>query len=117
MSQRITVCCTGKGTHGRVQWPALLVDGDSIIELLVRKGRSGLPTNTPVNAEGEAYVGELMSFAMLPVESHRQPDGGWRWKCPKCRLDKPLSNDNLRKWVDSLLTRGDKVADISHIPR
>ena len=84
MTQRVTVCCTGNGRHGRIAFEKLVVGGDSVTALPVRRGRSHLPEGEPVFAEGETFTGELTPFAKS-FATKRQPSGGWRWKLPFVR--------------------------------
>jgi hypothetical protein len=113
VNPRITVCCTGKGRHGRIELDTLAIDGDTITALPIRVGPgSGLPAGATVIASGE-----LVDFALMPSKNATPEKDGWRWKCPKCGIDKRVSNQDLAAWAKALLTHGRAVADISQLPR
>jgi hypothetical protein len=98
--RRFHIVCTGKGQHGRIDWSDVILDADGGI-------REGRTRQEPLAA------GQTRRKAVVPADSHRTRRG-WRWYCPSCHLDKPLTEDHLRAWMN--LTTGD-VLDISRLPR
>lgn len=99
--KRFHVVCTGRGEHGRIDWnEVVLGDDGSIREIMTRQ--------EPLAAD------RTRRKAVVAAESHRNERGTWRWKCPRCHLDKPLIEDHLRAWM-SVTTS--PVLDISKLPR
>lgn len=111
--RRFTIVCTGRGEHGRIEWPSLTLADDGTI-----RQSSTRPAPSPVRGIVEGDVdGEqvpLYRKAVVPVEDHRSERGTWRWKCRRCGIDRPLSEDRLRAWMNA--TTAD-VLDISQLPR
>lgn len=110
-----TPCCTDKGQHGRVTWPKLIREGNKIHEDLMRRAKAPWSAGSAVVAEGDRSA--LPDQHLVRAESARVPhltEERWRWRCPSCGRDRPLSGVHLRAWMDA--TDG-ALLDISHLPR
>ena len=110
------VCCTDRGNHGRVNFlPLVLKDSGEILEMRIRSARPPWEKDWKIVADG--VVAPVPLGLPILEESARVPDIAderWRWRCPKCDRDKPLSGANLRAWMAA--TR-EEVLDISLLPR
>jgi hypothetical protein len=112
---RFRVLCTGRGDHGRIDWPDLILGDDgSIREDRTRQAPSPVRGIVEGAIDGQHVSGPLHRKAVVPAEQHLSEGGTWRWKCPRCHLDKPLSEDHLRGWMNA--TTGG-ILDISRLPR
>jgi hypothetical protein len=98
--KRFHIVCTGGGQHGRIAWSDVILHEDGGI-------REERTRQEPLAA------GQTRRKAVVLADSHRTRKG-WRWRCPKCHLDKPLSDDHLRAWMN--VTTGDTL-DLSKLPR
>jgi hypothetical protein len=113
--KRFNVVCTGRGQHGRITWPGLiLADDRTIRQETARQAASPIRGIVEGIIDGERVSGPLDHRTVVRVESHRSERGTWQWKCKRCGIDKPLSEDHLRAWMNA--TPG-SVLDISHLPR
>jgi len=101
------VVCTGRSTHGRIAFSALTLTGGG--EIQQAKHRTGA---SPVAGSVDGV--RVHHRAVLPAASHRAANGTWRWKCPRCGIDRPLTGQRLRLWMQA--THGD-ILDISLLPR
>src|SRR5258707_8607008 len=99
IDRRFHVICTGRGEHGRIDWPDLILSEDgSIQQERTRQAPSPVRGVVEGAADGENVSGPLHRKAVVPAGEHRSTHGTWQWKCPQCHLDKPLSEDHLRAW-------------------
>lgn len=106
--KKFTVGCTDRGQHGRVAFPGLtLGDDGEIREETSRIGSTHLPA-------GDVDGTRVTKKTVVHVEGHRAANGLWRWECPRCGRNKPLTEKHLRVWMSA--TRGDFL-DISLLPR
>lgn len=116
--KRFTVCCTDKGTHGRVEFAPVVFDDGAVREVLVRTGKNPAPQAVYVDPDdGKTYTAGRR--AVLPVASHRTTHEGaerWRWECPRCRRDVVLNGVNMRRALAGLGAAGVAVLDISMLP-
>src|ERR1700758_5365821 len=99
--QRFSVVCTGRGQHGRIDWGALILADDGTL-------RQEPARQAPLDARTSRRK------AVVRREDHSSERGTWQWKCPRCYIDVPLSEDRLRAWMKA--TRG-PVLDISQISK
>ena len=117
MNERITVCCTGKGTHGRIDWDRFDVIRDDIEHVTTRRGRSPLRGEGTAQEDGRQIPISIGARMIVPATPSRADHGTWRWKCPKCGRDRPLTDANLRAALILLARNGEPVLDISRLPR
>lgn len=108
------VCCTARGAHGSVTLARLIREGDDVREQLTRQMPAPWKADADLTVDGEVMRGP--SKMIGPVEPTRldSPAEQWRWRCPKCRRDKPMNGVNLRRWMDAGLGVS---LDISLLPR
>src|SRR3954462_5361413 len=99
--KRFSVRCTGRGAHGRITWPDLILADDDTL-------REGPTRLAPLAA------GQSRRKALIRAESHRTRNESWHWRCPRCGIDRPLTEDHLRAWMK---TQSSGVLDISLLPR
>lgn len=116
-SRRVLVICTGKGTHGSIELAQLDVTDDDIKEVTTRRGRAPVRGNGTAREDGRQIPISIGPRMIVPVTPSRTGHGTWRWKCPKCHRDRPLTEANLRKWITLVTGNGATVLDISHLPR
>lgn len=131
MAHEVRVVCTGAdrldgpAQHGRIDFTTLdfhlLDDGRWIVNERGTRLRP-FPTDGPqvvtwVDEDGteQTETATIGSKAVEPVAPTRKVSGGWRWKCPKCRRDRPMSEVTLLRWRDTFPEK--RVLDISHLPR
>ena len=113
--KRFSIMCTGRGSHGRIDWPALILAEDGTIrQEATRRAASPVRGTVDGTVDGEQVSGKLHHKAVVATENHRSEYGTWRWKCPRCGIDKPLSGQHLLTWMN-LTSAG--VLDVSHLPR
>lgn len=111
---RITVICTGKGTHGRIDFDSFDVDGDDIQHVNVRRGKSPIKgTGTAHEDDREIPIG-VGPRMVVPVTPGQAENGTWRWRCP-CGQDRPLGNARLRKALLGLVANNVSTLDVSHL--
>jgi hypothetical protein len=118
MSHRLQVICTGKGEHGRIVAAELdVADDGTVSEVLVRRGRS------PIRGKGTAAIGgrelpvNITARMTVTTESVIGANGTLRWRCPKCKLDRPLSGENLRRLSAHQIALASNCLDLSKLPR
>jgi hypothetical protein len=116
--QEIVVVCTGRDQHPQKHFNTFTVDGDTV-EL-----RNFQQKNMADLAGGRIDGVQVLTTALGPMDyDPRVGRDGWRWDCSLCqqklgrRTSLRLSGDVLRTWLIGLVTRGDRVADVSHKPR
>jgi hypothetical protein len=101
--QRFSVVCTDGGRHGRIDWgEVILADDDTIRQERTRQA----PLATGRRRK-----------AVVRREDHRSDRGTWRWKCPRCGIDVPLSDDHLRAWMKATPGLVLDISVISQLPR
>lgn len=106
--QKFTVGCSDRGQHRRLPLSRLtLTDDGQIQEESSRVGSAHLPV-------GDIDGTMVTNKTVVHVESHRDANGLWRWKCPRCGRNKPLTEPHFRAWMAA--TREDFL-DISLLPR
>ena len=115
-AHRVTVVCTDKGSHGRIAWDQFDVTGEHIIHIATRRGQSALRGKGTAQADGRQVRISVGARMIVPVASSQAENGTWRWRCPKCGRDRPLTEANLRKALVVLARNGAPVLDISLIP-
>ncbi len=115
MSAEYPVCCTGKGTHGKITFPSLVREDDgSVHERRLRKAPAPWPRDARLDT-GEA----LPPWTTTIIDPHLTFFRGserWEWSCPKCHPWR-LNGRNLRAWMDVAETRGSRVLDLSNLRR
>lgn len=129
VSHEVKVVCTrtenARPTHGQVTIAVLdfypLENGSWVVNERDTRERP-FPAGGPqvvtwvdeegVEHEGTATIGDR---AIDSAPSTRKVTGGWLWRCPKCRMNRPLSEANLLRWREALPDR--RVLDISLLPR
>ena len=117
MTTQMVVVCTGMGTHGRIEFQTLKVTGSEISEVTTRRGKSPIRGAGSALEDGEEIRINVPARMIVTVESSRAKNGSWRWKCPQCHRDRPLTDANLRKWIELQQSLGVSSLDISHLPR
>lgn len=114
--RKFQVVCTGRGTHGQISWPELtLTEDGNIVEKRYRS--APVPTEIrgkTVHVEGDSKPAVVSRKMPVEATQHRSEAGTWRWRCPRCGIDRPLLDENLRRWMRA--TQSDML-DISHLPR
>jgi hypothetical protein len=110
------VVCTDGSNHGEILFSLLDVDGDSIDEVLTRRGRSPVRGTGTANEAGIEVPIKVPARMTVTVPSAQAVNGTWRWKCPQCRCDRRVTNANMRKWIELVTTRGSTTLDISGLP-
>ena len=114
---RVTVICTGKGTHGRIDWDQFDVNGEDVDHVTTRLGRAPVRGKGTAHDDGREVPISIGPRMLLPVNPSRDAGGPWRWKCPQCQRDRPLTDAHLRAWIAAVTGSGESVLDISHLPR
>lgn len=112
------ICCTDQGQHSRVRLSRLVLDGDEVREVLARRKASGYADGDVLH-DGEGGTHAAPRKYLAPAESHLRMYEGeerWRWKCPRCGRDSPLSGENLRAWMSVVADTPDRELDISLLP-
>lgn len=117
VTERVTVCCTGKGTHGRIDWDRFDVIGDDVTHVTTRRGRSQVRGKGTAQEDGRQIPIGIGARMIVPASPSQAEHGTWRWKCPKCRCDRPLTDANLRAALIMLARTGSPLLDISRLPR
>ena len=113
-----TVCCTGQGTHGRVDFPALLRDGDTLTERLAHSRPAPWSADAKITpSPGEDPEAAPRRYVAVAATARRDFDGEerWEWTCPKCRQPRRLTGAKVRAWLAFGDTRG-RVLDVSLLP-
>lgn len=116
MTQRITLWCTGKGRHGRVDLASFDVTDQGIDHVGSRRGRSPVAGEGTAVEDGEMVAITVPKRAVVPVERRQNDRGTWRWRCPLCGRDFQLTDANLRRVVAVLAANPVVSADLSLIP-
>jgi hypothetical protein len=100
----ITVICTGRGSHKRHMFNRLSLDGDG--QVAVQPFRiANMPELAAVEFDGVA----IETQAVMPPAYEPRTSKGWRWKCPRCGVDRRFTFESLVTWIGER-----RVADISH---
>lgn len=87
--RRFHIICTGKGRHGQIRWSDLILRDDGSVEQAPAR-------QAPLKDDAGRPV---LRKAIVPTEIHRSATGTWRWRCPKCGIDKQLPETRLLQWM------------------
>lgn len=116
-TRRIRVLCTHGGSDQSVTFPDLYIDHEGVItQARARIAASPVTGHVTGFVDGEPVSGELTEKAVVPVASHRDHAGSWRWKCPRkrCSVDVQLHESALRRWISDTPSAS---LDLSNAPR
>lgn len=114
-STTISVICTGKGTHGRIDFDHFTVSGEDIEHVNVRRGRSPVQGSGTALEDGKEIPISVGARMTVPVEPSQGDNGTWRWRCPQCGRDKPISNAKLRKALIQMAAAGLPTLDVGQL--
>ncbi len=107
--------CSGRGSHGRISFAPLTVEGANITERLVRSARSPWNAGTVIRADGETQ--DAPTRMIVSADSARWGDDAWRWKCPRCKKDARVTTSNLLAWIKAQGSRESYSLDLALLPR
>lgn len=107
MSEFVAVVCTDRGQHARTDLGHLMVREDGSVDShAVRKGPS------PIISD----IGKRMYVAASDAREDYQGTRRWRWVCPRCGRDVPLSDENMTAIAREFVAAARRAFDISHLP-
>lgn len=118
-----TICCTDKGSHGRITIEVLKVRADGTLTQ-VRPRLAKAPWRAGSTVTGtfgaETYSDAAPAHYVAMTDDAREDHAGrerWRFVCDKCGRDTVLTGGNLRKAVSGLLATRRRSLDVSLLPK
>jgi hypothetical protein len=107
-----TIVCTGDETHKRYPFNDVTVVG---AEIKIRPTRVA---NMPELKGGSIDGAAVSPKAILPAPyDPRAGRDSWRFDCPRCPVDRRLSTEALRVWLNDVGAKRRRVADISKMSK
>ncbi len=119
MSEFIEVVCTDRSTHPPAVIDTFKVDGDQVETMTTRRARA--PWSSVPDAKVEAFgeMNQAPRQMIVDAESHHEDFGEqvkWRFVCPRCGRDKPVSLATAQKVLPQYVAARRKSIDVSMLP-
>lgn len=119
--EEFTVYCEGRGTHGRLELFRVWVQDGALVSTGGHRRTSPSmlfqESHEPSEVKANRDRAGLWAIAYPAAKEDYEGDSRWRLTCKVCGRDKPLTDDNFRRMVETLWAAGGRGVDGSSLRR